>query len=70
MLSRSTGAPCPPPGEHQALRPLPTHAGALRPKTPSGGGAYRLVIAYGVDLGAEHHRGESEKQQTLKAQED
>ena len=70
MLSRSTRAPRPPPGEHRALRPLPTHACALRPETPSGGGAYRLVIAYGVDLGAEHHRSESEKQQTLKAQED
>lgn len=33
-------------------------------------GFYRFIIAYWVDLGAKHDCSESEKQKTLKAQED
>lgn len=34
------------------------------------GVTHRLIRTDGMDLGAKHHRGEDEKEETLKAQED
>lgn len=44
--------------------PLPSRLLAFQPLD------FRFIIAYGVDLGAKHNCSESEKQETLKAQED